>query len=291
MTNIALIQMKVTANSEDNLNKGKDLVKKAAAAGAQIVVLPEMFICPYETPLFPQFAEPEGGPVWQALSDLAKSQQIWLFAGSVPERGEEGDTPDQGREGHVYNTCYVFNPEGTCVGKHRKVHLFDIDIQGGQRFKESDTLSPGTEPCLIETPFGKIGVMICFDIRFAEWARLLTDMGAQMLIIPGAFNMTTGPKHWELLIRARALDNQLFVAAVSPARDESASYVAYGNSMIADPWGDVIHRLDEKEGVLMTEIDLAMGQRVRGQLPVLSARRLDLYSRCHSDKNQIGDQK
>ena len=268
MANVALVQMKVSSLVGDNLKRAAQLVEEAVIAGAQIVALPEMFVCPYETALFPKYAELEGERMWQALSEMAKKGKIWLFGGSIPEKDESGA---------VYNTCFVFDPEGRQVGKHRKVHLFDIDIVGGQRFKESDTLTAGNDLCVVETPFGKIGVMICFDIRFTEWAGLLADEGAQMIIVPGAFNMTTGPKHWELLMRSRALDNQLFVAAVSPARDPKASYVAYGNSMIVDPWGVVIHRLEDYESGLISEIDLNIVREVRAQLPVRSARRKDLY--------------
>ncbi len=268
MASVALIQMKGSSLIEDNLKKAAIMVEEAAITGAKLIALPEMFVCPYETALFPKYAEPEGGPIWQALSKMAKQSKVWLFGGSIPEKDAEG---------RVYNTCFVFNPEGEQVGKHRKVHLFDIDIKGGQRFKESDTLTAGSDLCLIDTPYGKIGVMICFDVRFAEWAALLAEAGAVLIIVPGAFNMTTGPKHWELLMRSRALDNQLFVAAVSPARDRAASYVAYGHSMIVDPWGVVIHHLEDVESVLISEIDLEMVKEVREQLPVMSAKRRDLY--------------
>ncbi len=269
MLTLALVQMAVGSDIKENLDKACLMVEEAAAAGANCVVLPEMFVCPYETALFPKVAELEGGPMWQVLSDMAKREKIWLIVGSVPERDAQE---------RVYNTCYVFNPEGVQVGKHRKVHLFDISIKNGQQFKESDTLSAGSEICVVKTPFGNIGVMICFDVRFIEWARLLADAGADLIVVPGAFNMTTGPKHWELLMRSRALDNQLFVAAASPARNLEAGYIAYGHSMIVDPWGEVLHELEEIEGILVSPIDLGVNEKVRNQLPVLSARRKDLYS-------------
>lgn len=266
---LALVQMAVGSDISKNLERAREMVTKAVSMGANVVALPEMFICPYETALFPKVAELEGGEIWKSLSEIAKQEQIFLIGGSVPERDEQG---------FIYNTCYVFNMNGEQVGKHQKVHLFDINIHLGQQFKESDTLTAGKDLCLVDTPFGKIGIMICFDIRFGEWARLLADAGADLIVVPGAFNMTTGPKHWELLMRARAVDNQLFVAAVSPARSTGAGYVAYGNSLIADPWGEVLHRLDEKEGILISEIDFEVNDRVRAQLPVLSARRQDLYA-------------
>ncbi|MGL6162792.1 MAG: carbon-nitrogen hydrolase family protein, partial [Aeromonas veronii] len=274
---LAIVQMKVDENSDINLEKAALLVEEAAAAGANLVVLPEMFVCPYQTNVFAEYAQKEGGAIWGKLSTIAAKEKIWLVGGSVPELGENDE---------IYNTCYVFDPQGNQVGKHRKVHLFDIQIKNGQRFKESDVLSPGEDLCLVETPFGKIGIMICFDIRFVEWARLLADQGADMIILPGAFNMTTGPKHWELLMRARAVDNQLFVAAASPARDSSAGYIAYGHSMVVDPWGEVLHELDEKEGILVSELDFSMNEKVRAQLPVLSARRGDLYQIGYKDQSR-----
>lgn len=268
MFSIALLQLSVSTSVKDNLEKAKAKVEEAAKSGAQVVALPEMFACPYQTEAFPKYAEPVGGQMWQALSEMARENNVFLIGGSIPERDEAG---------RIFNTCFVFDPEGKQVGRHRKVHLFDIQIKNGQHFKESDTLSAGEDLCLVDTPMGRLGIMICYDIRFVEWARLLTDAGAQMIIMPGAFNMTTGPKHWELLMRARAVDNQLFVAAVSPARDPEAGYTAFGNSMVVDSWGEVISRLDEQEGMLLCEVDLSKNEKVRAQLPILSARRTDLY--------------
>lgn len=268
MFTLALIQLKVTTVVEENLLSASKQVSAAAKAGAKLVALPEMFACPYQTETFPKYAEVVGGPMWQALSQMAKENDIWLVGGSIPEIDDAGN---------IYNTCFVFDNEGKQIGRHRKVHLFDIQIKNGQHFRESDTLTPGNDLCVVDTPFGKIGIMICFDIRFVEWARLLADAGAEMIVMPGAFNMTTGPKHWELLMRARAVDNQLFVAAVSPARDPEAGYIAYGNTMVSDSWGEVLERLDAGEETLFCEIDFDKNEKVRAQLPILSARRGDLY--------------
>ena len=166
---------------------------------------------------------------------------------------------------------------GTQRAKHRKVHLFDIDVAGGQRFFESDTLSPGQQYTLVDTPFGKLGVAICFDVRFAELFRILALEGAQLIVVPAAFNMTTGPAHWELLFRARALDNQCFVAGCAPARDETAGYVSYAHSLVCDPWGRVQAQAEAEPELLICDIDLSETDAVRAQLPVLRARRTDLY--------------
>ena len=264
---LGLCQMKVTADKAENLRHARELIDKAAAGGAELVMLPEMFNCPYENAAFPVYAEPAGGESWQMLSRAAKENGVYLVGGSVPEL----------EDGKIYNTSFLFDREGRELARHRKVHLFDIDVPGGQRFKESDTLTAGDQITLVDTPWGKIGVAICFDIRFAEFFRVMGDAGAVLIAIPAAFNMTTGPAHWDLTFRMRAIDQQCFVAGCSPARDESASYVAYGNSLVADPWGSFPLHMDEKEHVRVVELDLADLEKYRGQIPILSGRRKDLY--------------
>ena len=164
---------------------------------------------------------------------LARERGIWLIGGSIPEL----------EDGNVYNTSFVYAPDGSCAARHRKTHLFDIDVAGGQRFMESETLTPGSDITTFETPWGTMGLCICFDFRFEELARLMTLRGARVLFVPAAFNMTTGPAHWELLFRQRAVDNQVFTVGTSPARDESASYHAWGHSIVCDPWGSIDFRL------------------------------------------------
>jgi predicted amidohydrolase len=264
----ALIQMCVTADKAANLRDAAGWIARGAGQGARLVVLPEMFCCPYASSAFPRYAEPENGPAWQALSDAARREQVYLVGGSMPEVDEAG---------RVYNTCYVFDPRGQQVGKHRKMHMFDIDVQGGQRFRESDTLSPGSQVTVVEADFGRLGVAICYDVRFPELARLMALRGARVLAYPGAFNMTTGPAHWELLFRMRALDNQVYALGCSPARDESAGYVAYGHSIAVSPWGSPVGQLGAQEGLLLAELDFDEVERVRRELPLLQHRRTDVY--------------
>ncbi|MEE6468314.1 hypothetical protein FKM82_008253 [Ascaphus truei] len=164
------------------------------------------------------------------------------------------------------------------LAKHRKIHLFNIDVPGKICFQESETLSPGDSFSVFDTPYCKVGVGICYDLRFAELAQIYTKKGCQLLIYPGAFNMTTGPAHWELLQRARALDNQVYVATVSPARDDKASYVAWGHSTVVNPWGEVIAKANTEETITFTDIDLQYLAEIRQQIPIHSQRRLDLYS-------------
>ena len=177
----------------------------------------------------------------------------------------------------LYNTSFVFDPEGKQVTRHRKMHLFDICVKDGQQFKESDTFSAGDDVTVFDTPFGKLGLCICFDMRFPELSRMMTLQGVQAILTPAAFNMTTGPLHWELLFRQRAVDNQLFTVGVAPARDCSSGYVSYGNSMACSPWGKVLCRADAEPALLITELDFAENDSVRSQLPLLSARRVDIY--------------
>jgi predicted amidohydrolase len=180
-------------------------------------------------------------------------------------------------EEKIFNTCYVYGRQGQFLAKHRKMHLFDINVEGGQRFMESDTLSPGNSITTFETEFGTMGLCICFDLRFEELARCMCLRGAKAIFVPAAFNMTTGPAHWELLFRQRAVDNQCFTVGVSPARDETAGYVAYGNSIAAEPWGSVLCRAGAQEETLITDLNLSHLEAIRRQLPILSARRTDLY--------------
>jgi len=207
-------------------------------------------------------------PSIAALSKKAKERGIWIIGGSIPERDGE----------KLYNTCTVYNPAGEIVAKHRKVHLFDIDIPGKMTFKESDSLSPGESLTTFQSPWGVIGVGICYDIRFPEYAALLRKQGARILVYPGAFNMVTGPAHWELLQRARAVDNQVFVLTCSPARDEtSGGYVAWGHSTVVAPWGNVQTTCDGEETVVTSELDLNKIDEVRDCVPCWKQKRHDLY--------------
>ena len=231
------------------------------------MVLPEMWNCPYSNDYFREYAEPDDGETVSFLSELAAELGIYLVGGSIPELDK----------GNVYNTSFSFDRKGNLIGKHRKVHLFDIDVEGGIRFMESDTLTAGEDMTVIDTEYCKIGVAICYDVRFPEWFRKMALAGAQLIILPAAFNMTTGPAHWDITMRARALDNQVYFAANSPARDEKGPYQAYGGSCVVDPWGQFIAHADEKECVVCGDIDLERVEAVRRQLPLLAHRREELY--------------
>lgn len=264
---VGLIQMKVHNDKEENLLRAANLIKKISSEEPDIVILPEMFSCPYITSNFPIYAEEEGGYSYNFLSNIAKENNIYLVAGSIPEIDNN----------KVYNTSYVFNRYGEKIGKHRKVHLFDIDIKGKQTFKESDTLNAGDEVTVFDTEFGKIGLCICYDFRFPELTRLMVNKGAKAIIVPASFNMTTGPAHWHVMFRSRAIDNQVYTIGCSPARDYNSSYISYGHSLIVSPFGEILYELDDKEDMMTYTIDLDYVDKVREELPLLYHRRNDLY--------------
>ena len=264
---IGLIQMKVHNDKKENLLRAANLIKKISSEKSDIVILPEMFSCPYITSNFPIYAEEEGDYSYNFLSNIAKENNIYLVAGSIPEIDNN----------KIYNTSYVFNRYGEKIGKHRKVHLFDIDIKGKQTFKESDTLNAGDEVTVFDTEFGKIGLCICYDFRFPELTRLMVNKGAKAIIVPASFNMTTGPAHWHVMFRSRAIDNQVYTIGCSPARDYNSSYISYGHSLIVSPFGEILYELDDKEDMMTYTIDLDYVDKVREELPLLYHRRNDLY--------------
>ena len=265
---IACCQMNVVENKQTNINKAREMIGSAAKLGAKIITLPEIFNCPYDNKYFRDYAEtfPNGETI-EMLSNCAKENKIFLVGGSIPELDNN----------KIYNTSFIFNDQGKLIGKHRKVHLFDIDIKGKIKFKESEVLSYGNSFTVVDTPYLKIGVAICYDIRFPEQLRMMTLAGAKLILVPAAFNTTTGPAHWDILFRTRALDNQVYIAGTSPARSMESSYVAYGHSLVVDPYGKITNQLDEKEGVLISTLDLDYLDQVREELPLLKHRRTDLY--------------
>ncbi|MEQ2251088.1 Carbon-nitrogen hydrolase [Ilyodon furcidens] len=265
---LAVVQLRVSSVKADNLSRVRRLVKEAAGQGSKVVLLPECFNSPYGTSFFSTYAEKIPGESTQVLSEVAKENKLYLVGGSIPEEDA----------GKLYNSCAVFGPDGEMILKHRKIHLFDIDVPGKIRFQESETLSPGNSLSMFDTPFCKVGVGICYDMRFAELAQLYSRKGCHLLVYPGAFNMTTGPAHWELLQRGRAVDNQVYVATASPARDEAASYVAWGHSTVVNPWGEVIAKSGPEETIIYADIDLQYLADIRQQIPIISQRRDDLYT-------------
>lgn len=254
---IALAQMKVGADKAANLARARTLAARARKQGAQVLLLPEMFLCPYDTALFPRYAEPVPGPASEALSSMARDLGLLVIGGSLPERDGE----------RLYNTSLAFSPTGALLARHRKRRLFDIHIPGRQSFQESAVFSPGAAATVFDTDFGPMGLGICFDLRFPLDAREMAQQGARVLLYPAAFNTTTGPLHWRLLLRARAVDNLVYTAAAAPARDRRAGYHSWGHSLACDPWGQVLCEAGSREALLLAPIDLARVEQARRAFP------------------------
>ncbi|GAB0137083.1 hypothetical protein EsDP_00005366 [Epichloe bromicola] len=291
---LACIQLAPGPDKKANLTRAASQVRRAASNGANIVVLPECFNSPYGCQFFPDHAEtllpspptPEQSPSYHALSSMAADNKIHLVGGSVPERCATATATSQ----RYYNTSLTFGPDGGLLGTHRKLHLFDIDIPGKMTFRESDVLSPGDKVTLIELPeYGTIAVAICYDVRFPEMATIAARKGAFALVYPGAFNLTTGPLHWELLARARAVDNQVYVVMCSPARDMGASYNAWGHSMIVDPMAKVLVEAGETETIVEAELEPHVLAETRRNIPLGSQRRFDVYPDVSEGKVQFGE--
>ncbi|KAH3687399.1 hypothetical protein WICPIJ_001612 [Wickerhamomyces pijperi] len=269
---VAIVQITAGSNKQANLQHAKEFIVRAKQQEPQLdlVVLPECFNSPYSVTEFANYAEQiPSGESTQFLSQLAKELSIILVGGSIPES-------DQGK---VYNTSVTFDRDGSIIGKHRKVHLFDIDIPGGITFKESITLTGGSKVTSINVPeFGTFGEGICYDIRFPELAQISARRdNAFAMIYPGAFNTVTGPLHWHLLARSRAVDNQLYTILASPSRNYDLNYHAYGHSLVVDPMGKIIAEAGEGEEIIFAELDPELLPSSRNGIPVTKQRRFDVY--------------
>lgn len=267
MLRVALVQLGVGAKKTANVAKAVSFIKQATDKGAHLVVLPECFNSPYGTQYFAEYAETIPGDSTNAIAQAAKENAVHVVAGSIPERADDA----------IFNTCCVFDPSGKMVAKHRKVHLFDIDIPGKITFQESKVLTGGESGTMFDLNGTRVGVGICYDMRFAELALRYRKDDAKILVYPGAFNMTTGPAHWAKLQVARALDTQCFVLTASPARDTSATYHAYGHSMAVNPWGDVLVEAQEGEQLLFADLDFDLLKTTRENIPIWNQRKPECY--------------
>jgi nitrilase len=265
-TRIAAVQMISGPQVGPNLATATRLIAEAVAAGAQLVALPEYF------PLIDAADEDrraarehEGsGPIQQCLADAARRHGIWLVGGSIPLFAAD---PDK-----LSNTCLVFDPAGKQVARYDKIHLFGFS-KGAERYDEAETIEPGPAvPVAFDAPCGRTGLAICYDLRFPELFRALGE--TNLLVIPAAFTETTGRAHWELLLRTRAVENQCYVLASAQGGRHPTGRMTHGNSMIIDPWGEVVARMDKGEGVVVAELDPARIAEVRSNLPALQHRRL-----------------
>ena len=261
---IALCQMDSQTDKEENLKAAKHMIAEAVANGASLVVFPENMNFMGKGLRYQ--AEPVPGPTTDFLAEQAREHNIWIMSGSIPETC--GEKPK--------NTLVLIDPAGEIRCKYSKLHLFDVDLDDGSSFRESHSVTPGEDIVLCDTELGDLGFTICYDLRFGELYRLLSLAGTQVIFVPACFAMQTGQAHWEVLLRARAIENGVFIVACNQI-GEKDNMTAYGRSMVIDPWGKVIAKAEDKPGVLMAEIDLGRIDEVRKQIPSLANRRADLY--------------
>eukprot|EP01060_Flectonema_neradi_P037961 TRINITY_DN781_c0_g1_i1.p1 TRINITY_DN781_c0_g1~~TRINITY_DN781_c0_g1_i1.p1 ORF type:complete len:275 (+),score=38.49 TRINITY_DN781_c0_g1_i1:46-870(+) len=265
---IALCQLTVGSNKSVNIAEAVLSIGKAVEGGAQVVVLPECFNSPYGPKYFPEYAEAiPSGETSIAMAKAAKDHNIHLIAGSIPEKADDGT---------LYNTSITYNPAGEVIAKYRKIHLFKITTPEFT-FDESETLTGGDSLATFDLPDVKVGLGICFDARYPQMAQLYTQLGTGLLVFPGAFNILTGPDHWQLTARARAIDSQQFVVFCSPSRIPESDYVAYGHSLVVDPWGNVLAEAEEGDDIIFADLDLSLVQKIRSKLPIQTGVRDDVY--------------
>ena len=258
---LGLVQLTSTDRPDENLPRVERLVREAASSGSQLVALPENFACLRSEGKGPVWAEPLDGALVTRMGRLARDLGIWLLLGSIPE--ESADAPK------IHNTSVLLRPDGTYAAVYRKIHLFDAAIAGGAEMRESETVLPGDEIVTARTPWGVAGLSVCYDLRFPELYRRLAFAGAVLVFVPSAFTARTGPPHWEVLLRARAIENQCFVAAPAQTGRHCPSRESHGHSMIVDPWGTIVAELPSGEGVLRADLDMGLVAEVRSRLPCL----------------------
>lgn len=268
---IAVVQVSVGTEKIANLDNVFRWIDKAAKENVDLIALPESFHIMGNSEVRFENGEFIPGPLSERLSEAAKLHSVWLLAGSFNEKvaGQE----------RMYNTSLLFNPEGEQVAKYSKIHLFDAVINDQLAPLESKHNQPGTEAVLVDTPFCKIGLTICYDLRFPELFRLYALAGAKLVFVPSNFALQTGKDHWEVLLRARAIENGMFVVAPATIHGAGMGGVgSYGRSMVIDPWGTVIACAPDREGVIVSTIDLTEVDKVRKKLPCLSNRQPETYT-------------
>jgi predicted amidohydrolase len=262
----AAIQMTSTADVERNLATAERLIDEAAARGARFVGLPENFaFLRSEGEPVPEPQEVDG-PWVRRLAERSRRHALTLLLGSLPER-----IPGERR---IYNTSVLLGPDGSRLATYRKVHLFDIDLPGMEHLKESRAVAPGSEVVTADTPFGRLGLSICYDVRFPELYRRQSADGARVLAVPAAFTARTGQAHWDLLLRARAVENLAYVVAPAQVGQHGPNRASWGHAMLVSPWGEVLAEAPDGEGVVTADLDFGVQDRMRRELPALSHRRL-----------------
>lgn len=269
MTKMAAIQMCSSHIVDENLLTASRLIKEASVNNAKLVVLPEMFaIMGLSSHDKVKVKEPFGnGKIQSFLSDQAKNNKIWIVGGTIPIECEN--------ENKVKAASLLFNDKGECVTRYDKIHLFDVTISENEVYKESETTDPGNQLIVQKTPFGKLGLSVCYDIRFPELFRCLFNKGAEIIIIPSAFTVKTGEAHWELLARTRAVENFCYTIGACQGGTHTSGRKTYGNSIIVSPWGDTISKMDSiSEGIIYATIDLNKVYEARKSIPIIDHQKI-----------------
>jgi predicted amidohydrolase len=262
----AAIQMLASDDKAANLGEAARWIRKAADEGARLVALPEVFIWRGSKSKEREAAEPIPGPTSRAMADLARESRIHLLAGSILE-----EIPSSPK---AYNTSLLFDADGNLFARYRKIHLFDVDLANGLSARESETRAFGDTAVVANTDLCAMGLTICYDLRFPELYRALVKQGAEIIFVPSAFTAYTGQAHWETLVRARAIENQVYVIAPAQFGRNPKSFETHGHSMIVDPWGKILAELGDGPGMVLAEIDLDYLKNVRAELPALTHRKL-----------------
>ena len=265
----------VQTNSSDdvagNLAVAEQYIKQASRDGSVLVVLPECFAFMQRSrQQLLDTAEPFGvGPIQDSLTSLSAKYRIWIIAGSIPLQSDD--------QNKVANTLLVYDAEGSCVQRYDKIFLFDVTLANGESYRESDYTVYGNQLAVVHSPVGCIGLSICYDLRFPEMYRKLVSMGAQVLVVPSAFSSTTGRQHWLPLLQARAIENSCYVVAPAQTGVHNGKRKTWGHTVIIDPWGEVMSKLETGQGIVSAEIDLEKLNEIRAQLPSLQHTRPDLF--------------
>jgi predicted amidohydrolase len=266
---VACVQLTSRDDKAANIEKTERLVARAAATGADVVLLPEKWNAIGDAATLHANAEPlEGGESVEAMASWARTHGITLVGGSITERRE-------GRE-KLSNTSIVFDPDGEIVGLYRKIHMFDVEV-GGLVYRESEAEEAGEEPVVVRGEGWPIGLSVCYDVRFPELYRILALEGAELVTVPAHFTLYTGKDHWHVLLRARAIENQCYVAAAAQIGETRPGRPSYGRSLVVDPWGIVIAEAPDEETVISAELDRAHLREIRGKLPSLANRQPGAY--------------
>ena len=266
---IAAVQMNSRGDKAENIRTALELIDRAAAGGARLVALPEVWTYLGDQSGNRDNAEPIPGPLTDLLAEKAREHRIYLHGGSVYEI-EPGNP-------RVLNTTVVFNPDGDLIAKYSKIHMFDVVLDGVATYEESATVSPGNEIVTFDMGGIWVGLAICYDLRFPELFRILALRGAGLIVLPAAFTMTTGKDHWEILIRARAIENGVYMMAPGQVGTYDGTHWCYGRSLIVDPWGMVLATAPDAETTIEATVDRARIAKVRRQVPSLANRMPDRY--------------